>query len=129
MDMFHQIKFDTNTLLYAGAFIITGFQAVCFAIFTRVYAIQDGFLPKKDYLVKWFDYITLELGLVIGILITCAGLCGTFYSVQLWNKTNFGNLEYSSILRVVIPSVVAIIIGMQTILASFFLSVLGINKK
>lgn len=129
MDMFHRITFDTNTLLYSGAFIITGYQAVCFAIFTRVYALQVGFLPKKDYILKWFDYITLELGLVVGIIITLAGLFGTFYSISLWNKTNFGNLEYSSILRLVIPSVVSLIIGMQTVLASFFLSVLGVNKK
>jgi hypothetical protein len=88
-----------------------------------------GFLPKKDYILKWFDYITLELGLVVGIIITLAGLFGTFYSISLWNKTNFGNLEYSSILRLVIPSVVSLIIGMQTVLASFFLSVLGVNKK
>jgi len=129
MDMFHQIKFDTNTLLYAGAFIITGFQAVCFAIFTRVYAIQDGFLPKKDYLVKWFDYITLELGLVIGILILFAGMGGTFYSIYQWEQSHFGQLEYSKTLRIVIPSVVAIILGLQTVLSSFLISVLSVNKK
>ncbi len=123
------IYFDTNTLLYAGAFIVIGFQAVNFAVFTRIYAIQQGFLPKNNTLDKMYNFITLEAGLVIGILITLAGLAGSVYSLYLWDLEEFGNLNYSSILRVVIPSVIAIMIGLQTIFSSFFLSFLGLNQK
>lgn len=129
VDVFARITFDTNTLLYAGAFTIIGFQAVCFAVFTRVFAMQEGFLPDKENLAKWFEYITLEVGLIIGLVLTIIGFSGTFYSLYIWNKTHFGNLDYSSILRLVIPSVVSLIIGAQTILSSFFLSVLGVKKK
>lgn len=124
-----QIYFDTNTLLYSGAFIIIGFQSVCFGLFTRVYAIETGFLPKRDSLLKWFKYINLETGLRIGLVITLIGLAGSFYSIFLWKETDFGQMNYSSILRLVIPSVVFIVVGFQTLLASFFLSVLGMNKK
>ncbi len=124
-----QIYFDTNTLLYSGAFIIIGFQSVCFGLFTRVYAIETGFLPKRDALLKWFKYINLETGLRIGLVITLIGLAGSFYSIFLWKETDFGQMNYSSILRLVIPSVVFIVVGFQTLLASFFLSVLGMNKK
>jgi hypothetical protein len=47
----------------------------------------------------------------------------------LWNNVHFGQLDYPSILRIVIPSVVAIILGMQTLLSSFFISVLNVNIK
>ncbi len=127
--MFNQIYFDTNTLLYAGAFVIVGFQAVSFGIFTRAYAVQAGFLPAKDSLTKLFEFITLEAGLLIGLGFFLAGLGGTFYSLHLWDLSNFGQLDYPRILRIVIPSVVALIIGLQTMLSSFFLSVLGVNKK
>lgn len=123
------IHFDTNTLLYAGAFVVIGFQAVNFAVFTRIYAIQQGFLPKNSTLDKLYNFITLEAGLVIGILITLAGLGGSVYSLYLWDQQDFGQLNYSSILRVVIPSVFAIMIGLQTIFSSFFLSFLGLNQK
>ncbi len=121
--------FDTNTLLYAGAFMVIGFQAVNFAVFTRIYAIQQGFLPKNKTLDKLYNFVTLEAGLVIGILITLAGLAGSVYSLYLWDLEEFGNLNYSSILRVVIPSVIAIMIGLQTVFSSFFLSFLGLNQK
>ncbi len=123
------IYFDTNTLLYAAALVITGFQAINFAIFTRTYAIQMGFLPQNQTLNKMYKYVNLESSLIVGLLVTAIGIGGSIYSVMLWNKVNFGYLDYSSILRVVIPSVVCIIIGLQIILSSFFLSVLGVNKK
>ncbi|MES2654470.1 MAG: glycosyltransferase family 2 protein [Bacteroidota bacterium] len=123
------IYFDTNTLLYAAALVITGFQAINFAIFTRTYAIQMGFLPQNQTLNNMYKYVNLESSLIVGLLVTAIGIGGSIYSVMLWNKVNFGYLDYSSILRVVIPSVVCIIIGLQIILSSFFLSVLGVNKK
>jgi len=121
--------FDTNTLLYAGAFMVVGFQAVNFAVFTRIYAIQQGFLPQNSTLSRLYNFITLEAGLVIGILITLGGLGGSVYSLYLWDQQDFGQLNYPSILRVVIPSVIAIMIGLQTVFSSFFLSFLGLNKK
>lgn len=123
------IHFDTNTLLYAGAFIVVGFQAVNFALFTRIYAIQQGFLPNNQTLDRLYKFITLEAGLIIGVLITLGGLVGSLYSLYLWDQQDFGQLNYPSILRVVIPSVIAIMIGLQTIFSSFFLSFLGLNKK
>jgi glycosyltransferase involved in cell wall biosynthesis len=123
------IYFDTNTLLYAGAFVVAGFQAIAFGVFTRVFAIQAGFLPAKEKLSRLFEFITLETGLICGALLTLSGLGGTFYSLYLWNQTHFGQLDYSSSLRIVIPSVIALILGIQVILSSFFMSVLGVNKK
>jgi hypothetical protein len=123
------IYFDTNTLLYAAALIISGFQAINFAIFTRTYAIQVGFLPDNKTLHKMYKYVNLESGLVVGLLVTFVGFAGSAYSLYLWDQVDFGHLDYSSILRVVIPSVVSIIIGLQILLSSFFLSVLGVNKK
>ncbi len=123
------INLDTNTLLYAGAFMIVGFQAFIFGIFTRAYAVQAGFLPQNDQLIKWLDIVSLEKGLIAGLIIFFAGIFGTFHSLTLWNEVHFGRLDYPSILRIVIPSVVAIILGLQTILSSFFISVLNVNKK
>lgn len=129
VDMFNKIYFDTNTLLYSGAFVIVGYQAVSFGIFTRAYAVQAGFLPAKDSLTKAFDMVSMEKGLIIGLLILLSGLGGTFYSLYVWEQSNFGQLDYSKILRIVIPSVIAIILGLQTVLSSFLLSVLSVNKK
>ena len=42
---------------------------------------------------------------------------------------HFGLLIYPDILRIVIPSAVSIIVGLQVVLGAFFLSVLLIKHK
>jgi hypothetical protein len=129
LGLFQHVYFDTNTLLYAGAFTIIGFQAVTFGVFTRTYAVEAGFLPVKDSLERMIEKFSVEMGLIIGLIVFMAGLGGTFYSLYVWEQSDFGQLDYPKILRVVIPSVVSIIIGLQTVLSSFFLGVLSVNKK
>lgn len=123
------LTFDTNTLLYCGTFVIVGFQAVIFGFLTRVYGMQAGFLPKKPFLERLTQKATLEWGVVIGIAIFLVGLAGSIYAVVQWDRTGFAQLVYPDILRVVIPSVVAIIVGFQVILSAFFLSVLSIGRR
>ncbi|MCA0427284.1 MAG: glycosyltransferase family 2 protein [Bacteroidetes bacterium] len=129
LGLFEQVYFDTNTLLYAGAFTVVGFQALSFGVFTRTYAVEAGFLPAKDSLERLIAKFSLETGLLIGLFLFLAGLGGTFYSLFVWEESNFGQLDYPRILRIVIPSAISIIIGMQTVLSSFFLGVLSVNKK
>ncbi len=126
---FFNIYFDTNTLLYAGAAAIIGFQLIVFGVFTRRYAMQAGLMPEKNAIVFLEKWLTLERGIIAGALLTLCGFVGSAYSLYLWDMVDFGHLEYSPVLRVVIPSVVCIILGIQTIFSSFFLSVLSLNRK
>ena len=127
--VFNHVKLDTNTLIYAGAAIIIGFQSICFGLFSRVYAVDVGFLPRNDAYTKWYDSLSLETGLIVGSLTILSGIAGTGYSLYTWHQVNFGDLNYPAILRIVVPSMVAIVLGFQIILASFFLSVLMIKKS
>jgi glycosyltransferase involved in cell wall biosynthesis len=123
------VTLDTNTILYAGTAVIIGFQAIVFGLLTRVYGMVSGFLPRKQVLERFTQSNTLEKGLVVGILVFLVGLAGSIYAVVQWSHANFERLVYQDILRIVIPSAVAIIVGFQVMLAAFFLSVLMINRK
>jgi len=123
------VTLDTNTILYAGTAVIVGFQALIFGLLTRVYGMVSGFLPRKQALERFTQSNTLEKGLVVGILVFLVGVAGSIFSVIEWSHARFGLLVYPDILRIVIPSAVAIIVGFQVMLAAFFLSVLMINRK
>jgi hypothetical protein len=58
-----------------------------------------------------------------------AGLIGSVYAVSFWGARNFGALEYSHSMRIVIPAALLLILGAQTVFASFFLSVLGLRRR
>ena len=123
------VTFDVHTLVYAAAFVLLGFQAIAFAVFTKFFAISEGLLPPDPTLDKLFRYITLEVGIAVGTLLTVGGLALSFYSVGTWGSKHFGPLDYSHTMRLVIPAALFLTLGAQTIFASFFMSVLGLRRR
>jgi hypothetical protein len=120
---------DVHTLVYAAIAVLMGFQAVCFAAFTKAFTINEGLIPPDKRFERIFEYITLEVGLVIGALLFIGGFIGSAASFWWWRKQSFGPLDAPTMLRAVIPSATALTLGCQTILASFFLSVLGLRIR
>jgi len=120
---------DIHTLLYCAACVVVGYQAVVFAVFTTIFAVSEKLLPESPALTRAFRYVTLEVGLAAGTLLTLAGLAGTLIALGGWGRESFGPLTPSATMRLVIPSVTAMIVGSQTNLSSFFLSVLGLKRK
>jgi glycosyltransferase involved in cell wall biosynthesis len=123
------VIFDVHTLVYAAAFVLLGFQAIAFACFTKIFAISEGLLPPDAGLDKLFRYITLEVGLAVGALLTIVGLGASIYAVSRWGAQHFGMMDYSRTMRIVIPAALLLTLGAQTIFASFFLSVLGLRRR
>jgi glycosyltransferase involved in cell wall biosynthesis len=124
-----RIHLDVHTLLYAALAVILGYQVVLFAVFTKVFSIAEGLLPPDERLSRWFSRITLETGLVIGFILVLMGLGGTLAAIFAWQGKSFGPLDPSKTLRLVIPAVVCLVLGCQTVFSSFFLSVLGMKRK
>lgn len=123
------IGFDVHTLLYAFVAVLLGFQLIAFAVFTKVFAISEGLLPEDPRLNRVFHYITLETGLAAGAILTILGIAGSVFAVSGWATDSFGALDPSHMLRIVMPSVFALTLGVQIIFSSFFLSILGLRRS
>ena len=123
------VSFDIHTLLFAGFACLIGYQLVVFAVFTKVFAMQQGFHPPNPTYSALFHKIKLETGLVVGGLLLLAGLAGTGIAVLSWGEVGFGALDPRLTMREVIPAAVLLTLGVQTIFASFFLSILGIDNE
>ena len=123
------IFLDVHTLLYAVAAILTGFQAVVFAVFTKIFGITEGLLPEDPRLSRAFRIFNLEKGLLAGVALLIAGIGIACYSLLLWNRTGFGPMNPVVLVRLVAAAMVTTILGVQTIFSSFFLSILGMTRK
>ncbi|RCG31454.1 glycosyltransferase family 2 protein [Sphaerisporangium album] len=123
-----KLAFDVDTLVGASAMVVIGFQAVLFALFTKVYAAEEGFLPEDRRIRRLVDIVTLERGLIAGGLLALAGLAGMVASLAHWQTRDFGELIPAESLRLVVPSATALIISFQTIFAALFISILGIRR-
>jgi hypothetical protein len=119
---------DIHTLLYAALCIIIGFQAITFSILTRVFATISGLIPSDVNSMRVFKYIKLETGLVVGAALFLLGSIGSVYFFIQWGQSSFGPLDPTKTFRIVIPIVLMIALGLQTILTSFFLSLLGLQR-
>jgi hypothetical protein len=120
---------DVHTLLYAAALIVVGFQAVLFSAMSRIFAMNEGLLPVSRRVQRIFHYITLEVGLILGLVLLVGGFAGSVSAILVWGRENFGALNVMRTLRIVIPSCAGLILGCQIILASFFFSVLGLKIR
>jgi hypothetical protein len=127
--MVGNVGFDVDTLLFAAMAVLIGFQSIVFAGFTKLFGISEGLLPEDPRLTWLFRYITLEVGLVVGVLLIFAGTGAWALGLLYWRSHQFGPLDIEKTLRIVIPGLVCFTLGFQTILSSFFLSVLGMSRR
>ena len=123
------LRLDIHTLLVASFLALIGYQLVLFAIFTKIFAIQSGFHPPYPLLQSASRYVTLEVGLAAGSLMVLAGVIALILAVASWGAVGFGTLDPSLTMREVIPAVVLLALGTQTVFASFFISILSIDRS
>lgn len=108
--------------IFAGLFLIS-FQFVVFYALTKIYATNHGLIPRKRSYDNLFVYFTLERGLILGFLLTIIGII--FYYLGL----NYEMDTMERTLKIVVPAIVIVVLGIQTILFSFFFSILGLKEE
>lgn len=123
------VTLDVDTLAFASAFILVGFQACAFAVSAKVFGTSVNLLPRDPEFEGWFKYITLETGVTVGLSVLLLGLLTGAYAVWTWYLTGFGSLLPARSLRLTLPSATAFMLAFEIILTSFFLSLLGMKRK
>jgi glycosyltransferase involved in cell wall biosynthesis len=113
-----------HAMIVASTATLVGAQIVQMGLFARTYAVL--YLGDRDRMLEWvWSRFRLEHGLILGGLVTFGGfglLLGIFVE---WAASGYGALarEYLAILGLTLAG-----LGVQTVFASFFLSVLGLRN-
>jgi hypothetical protein len=121
------IQLDAGSFAVACGALVAGVQMVAFAAFTKTFGIAEGILPADPKFAKVFRTFTLEKGLIAGVLILLGGAALLAWAFFRWSQTGFGPLPYSENLRRTIAAVTLLVLGVQIISGSFFMSVLGLK--
>ncbi|MDE0887167.1 MAG: glycosyltransferase family 2 protein [Myxococcota bacterium] len=122
-------QLGAHTLLVASLALLMGFQFLLFAVVSKSVAENIGLLPKDPRMQNFFRVATLERGILLGGLALMGGLGLIGWTALEWRNQGFGNLDYASTLRQVIPGVTLAALGIQAILSSFFVSMLGMSRR
>jgi hypothetical protein len=122
------IEFDIQTLYAATLLCLLGYQLIIFAVFTKAFAVSEGFHPTPRYYEWIFNYVGLETGVIAGALTSVIGFGALWMAVEGWSEVGFGGLDPRETMRQIVPGGVLMMLGVQTIYSSFFLSILGLER-
>jgi Glycosyl transferase family 2 len=123
------VAFDAHTLLFASLLILCGYQSILFAIFTKTFAISGGLMPEDPQLARFFKIVNLERGLILSTATILVGIILLAAAINQWRLASFGTLDYAQTMRLVVPGVTLTALGFQTMLSSFFVSILGMRRR
>jgi glycosyltransferase involved in cell wall biosynthesis len=118
-------SWELHAMIFAAIAALVGAQIIQLGLFARTYAVL--FLSEHDpTLDRLWRRFRLEHGLAAGAALLVAGLVLLGYVVVRWIANGFENLseEHVSVLGMTFVG-----LGVQTIFASFFLSILGLRRN
>ena len=123
------VHFDVETLTCAIGLMLIGVHISVFAVSAKVFGMREGFLPDDPKFQRLFLYFQLESGLLLGIFFLLAGFIAMVYAVVVWRQASFGNLSPTHMLRLVLPAAASLMLGVEIVFSSFFLSLLGMRNR
>jgi len=91
--------------------------------------VYTGLNEPDERVARFYRFVTLERGLVAGAVAILAGLIMLVVAILKWKAVGFGHLDYDQSLRWVVPGATLVAAGLQTVLSSFFLTILDNPRR
>ncbi len=118
-------EWQLHATIAAALLTVVGAQVVALAVSARAFAV-DALGERPDRLLAWGrENLRMEHGLATGGLVALIGLAIGGAIVGTWIGRGFGNISEE---RLLVFAAVLIILGVQTIFSSFFLSIIGLAR-
>jgi glycosyltransferase involved in cell wall biosynthesis len=118
-------NWDIHAMVGGALLMIVGTQVLALGLCAHAYGTY--FMAEQD---PWFDRMRarfrLEHGLLLGGLITLAGLAVAGVILGVWIDRGFGELSEE---RLAVLAAALIIVGIQIFFSSFLLSILGLRRR
>jgi glycosyltransferase involved in cell wall biosynthesis len=128
--MIGTVGLDVLSQLYLAALAVVGYQAILFAILTKIYAQHEGFrIPTSRNFERLEKRISLESGALVGLGVFFVGFVIACLQLALWASTGYGELEPVNVVRVATPAALLMMLGAQTVMSGLFLGVLKVGLK
>ena len=96
-------------------------------LIVKVYAYNHGFLPSNT--VDWNRQCDENKIIAIGAALTLAGLILSIVGVESWKASLLGDLDPEMTMRIVIPAVLCLVTGIQSISTGFVAGVMKIRTE
>jgi glycosyltransferase involved in cell wall biosynthesis len=120
---------DGHTLLVGALLLILGYQTLWLWAFARVFGCVSGLLPPDSWTRSVVRHVNLERGLVLGVVLCTLGVILNGWLLGEYAGLGQYSVDAPGTLRFGLWGGMAIVLGVQTIYGSFFLSMLGLTAR
>jgi glycosyltransferase involved in cell wall biosynthesis len=117
---------DYHVLLFGAVMLIVGYNLVLFDVFAKTFSMGVGFARPTQWLQRLIRVFSLERGLLVGTLLLLAGMGLEIKIVVDWVRSGYGELMA---VRGIVIGMTAIVLGAQTIFASFLIGLMLIKRR
>lgn len=104
-----------HLLPVASLAALVGYQLGLFALFSKTFAINEGLLPEDPKLRRFYEFVDIEKGLVLGAASVAAGI------LLMWLGRRHPSWP--------IAGATIAALGVQTVFSSFMVSMLGLRRR
>jgi len=118
------MRFDIHPMIFGAFLTIIGLQTIIFGLQSKIYSKSIG-LGNESKTLKFIDeYFTLEKGTLIGFAIFFIGFAILIYIFNTWLGVGFVQQ-----IKLMLAGMTLTVLGIQIIFSSWFLSMIGIEKR
>jgi glycosyltransferase involved in cell wall biosynthesis len=123
------VGFDLHTMLLGMLCVFLGYQTLWLGVFAKIHGWISGLMPPDALSRRLFDHVTMERGLVTGTALFLTGLSLCFWLMGEWWSVDLGTLDVRVTMRYALWGFTTMMLGVQTMFGSSFLSMLGMVQR
>lgn len=117
---------DFHVLVFGALAVILGYNFVLFDVFAKTFSMGAGLARPNRWLGKLMESFTLERGLLGGGVLLLAGMLLEAKIISDWIRSGYGELMA---VRGIVIGMTAMVLGAQTVFASFLLNLLLVPRR
>jgi hypothetical protein len=121
------VHLSVGSLAYAGVSALLGFQTIFLGVFAKLLALKSGLTKVDSMATRFSQVLTVERTLIVGAILMLTGVSLAARTLFMWGTHNFGGMDPTSHLRIVLPAVFLLSLGWQVIIQGYFFSVINIS--
>jgi glycosyltransferase involved in cell wall biosynthesis len=129
ISLFGLMTLDIDALLYCAVAAIVGLQIAFFGLFALALARKMKLILSRRFTDAMLNLASRGSAFRVGICMIAAGTTGAIYAFIRWGNASFGALVPGEIMRITIPSVTAVALGVQIVFGALLLGFVEIELQ
>ena len=122
------VELSATTMLFAAMATLLGSQLIGFGVLARLYGVASNLWPGSARVDRFRRWFSVERGCIAGGGLFLLGLAGSAGLVAIWGRSGFGAMEPVQLMRIAIPTMLATVIGLQTLFTSFLIGLIDTRR-